>query len=163
MPGMTGASESGVSIRRATSRDVDGVADVWLRSRKASIPAIPPTIHDADEVRAWLAEIVHSARDLWVVSGPEILAMMLLDGHGSTSSMSTRPVPAGVSVRVFSPRQRPCSPIDLNLWTFQGNTRARRFYERHGFVGYEMTDGDNEEGAPDIHYRWAPRTAPTGM
>jgi hypothetical protein len=32
--------------------------------------------------------------------------------------------------------------------------RARRFYERHGFVAEATTDGDNEEGAPDVRYRW---------
>ena len=45
-------------------------------------------------------------------------------------------------------------PDGLDLWTFQSNTRARRFYERHGFTEIERTEGDNEEGAPDVHYRW---------
>lgn len=44
---------------------------------------------------------------------------------------------------------------DLSLWTFQCNTEARRFYEAHGFVGVEETDGSrNEEREPDIRYRW---------
>jgi len=35
---------------------------------------------------------------------------------------------------------------ELSLWTFQQNLRARRFYERHGFVVVTETDGaDNEE------------------
>ena len=42
----------------------------------------------------------------------------------------------------------------LDLWTFQTNTGARKFYERHGFVAIAETDGDNEEGAPDVRYRW---------
>lgn len=46
----------------------------------------------------------------------------------------------------------------LDLWTFQRNTPARRFYERHGFVAVELTDGSgNEEREPDVRYRW---TAP---
>jgi GNAT superfamily N-acetyltransferase len=44
---------------------------------------------------------------------------------------------------------------DLSLWTFQRNTGARRFYERHGFVAVEETDGSsNEEKEPDVRYRW---------
>jgi GNAT superfamily N-acetyltransferase len=152
--GMTGTSESGVFIRRATPRDVDGVADVWLRSRKASIPGIPPTIHDEGDVRAWLAEIVHSRRDLWVIAGPEILAMMLLDSHW-LDQLYVDPswTGQGLGSRLLA-KAKILHPDRLDLWTFQGNTRARRFYERHGFVGCEMTDGDNEEGAPDIHYLW---------
>jgi hypothetical protein len=42
------------------------------------------------------------------------------------------------------------------LWTFVTNTGARRFYERHGFVAVETTDGShNEEAAPDIRFVWA--------
>ena len=43
----------------------------------------------------------------------------------------------------------------LSLWTFQRNTAARRFYERHGFIPVEETDGRlNEEREPDIRYLW---------
>ncbi len=46
------------------------------------------------------------------------------------------------------------SPV-LQLWTFQRNAGARRFYEHHGFVAVETRDGsDNEEQEPDIRYRW---------
>ena len=44
---------------------------------------------------------------------------------------------------------------ELALWTFQRNAGARRFYERHGFVAVELTDGaGNEEREPDVRYRW---------
>ncbi|MCG6558862.1 GNAT family N-acetyltransferase [Ruegeria sp. 1NDH52C] len=43
----------------------------------------------------------------------------------------------------------------LELWTFQQNTRAQRFYARHGFVEAARTDGaGNEERLPDIRYEW---------
>ena len=43
----------------------------------------------------------------------------------------------------------------LELWCFQANTYARRFYERHGFKAIRLTDGhDNEEKMPDVRYRW---------
>jgi GNAT superfamily N-acetyltransferase len=46
-------------------------------------------------------------------------------------------------------------PGGLQLWTFQANAPARRFYEREGFRVAEKTDGsDNEEGLPDIRYVW---------
>ena len=45
-------------------------------------------------------------------------------------------------------------PTGLKLWTFQANAGARRFYERNGFVGIATTEGDNEEGAPDVLYQW---------
>jgi putative acetyltransferase len=47
------------------------------------------------------------------------------------------------------------SSAPLQLWTFQRNTGARRFYERQGFVAVEETDGSrNMEREPDVLYRW---------
>ena len=43
----------------------------------------------------------------------------------------------------------------LQLWTFQRNAPARRFYEVRGFVPVEQTDGSgNEENEPDVRYLW---------
>ena len=44
---------------------------------------------------------------------------------------------------------------EIRLYTFQSNARGRAFYEHHGFVIEEMTDGArNEEKMPDITYLW---------
>ena len=45
-------------------------------------------------------------------------------------------------------------PNGLALWVFAMNTPAQRFYEKHGFVLAGGTDGDNEEGEPDLRYTW---------
>lgn len=43
----------------------------------------------------------------------------------------------------------------LELWTFQANEGAQRFYLREGFKEVERTDGQgNDEKLPDIRYRW---------
>lgn len=47
------------------------------------------------------------------------------------------------------------SPQRLELWVFQRNAGARRFYERHGFRLVELTDGlGNMEKEPDARYEW---------
>lgn len=47
----------------------------------------------------------------------------------------------------------------LALWTFAANGGAQRFYERAGFRAVDGTDGENDEGLPDIRYLWE-RPAP---
>lgn len=43
----------------------------------------------------------------------------------------------------------------LQLWTFQRNAPARRFYAARGFALVEETDGGrNEEREPDARYLW---------
>ena len=44
---------------------------------------------------------------------------------------------------------------ELQLWVFQKNEEARKFYESKGFVLVEKTDGSsNEEKEPDARYVW---------
>jgi ribosome-binding ATPase YchF (GTP1/OBG family) len=45
--------QDGIEVRRARAGEARAVADVWLRSRHASVPAIPAPVHTDDEVRAW--------------------------------------------------------------------------------------------------------------
>ena len=43
----------------------------------------------------------------------------------------------------------------VRLWTFQRNTRTRRFYALQGFREVLVTDGrDNEEREPDVLLEW---------
>jgi RimJ/RimL family protein N-acetyltransferase len=43
----------------------------------------------------------------------------------------------------------------LQLWVFQRNTRAIRFYEHNGFQKVKETDGAlNEEKLPDAMFEW---------
>jgi ribosomal protein S18 acetylase RimI-like enzyme len=48
-------------------------------------------------------------------------------------------------------------PDRIELWVFQKNEGARRFYERHGFRLVKLTDGaGNMEKEPDALYEWRP-------
>ena len=48
-------------------------------------------------------------------------------------------------------------PDGFELWVFQRNDGALRFYERHGLRLVERTDGSgNEEREPDARYEWVP-------
>ena len=136
--------------------DAIGVADVWLRSRDASVPAIPPPVHSDDDVRAYFA-VVLATREVWVVEGDDqVVALLVLDGD-EIDQLYVDPSWTGRglgSQLIDVAKDR--SPSGLNLWTFQSNKRARQFYERRDFIAGEMTDGKNEEGAPDVRYRWAP-------
>jgi GNAT superfamily N-acetyltransferase len=128
---------------------------VWLQARKASAPAIPPPVHSDDEVRSWFEEVVLPHREVWVAeTGGAVIAMLVLDGEW-VDQLYVKPgwTSTGVGSRLLG-RAKERRPEYLQLWTFQANVGARRFYERHGFVAMDFTDGDNEERAPDVRYEW---------
>lgn len=45
-------------------------------------------------------------------------------------------------------------PGGLSLWAFVANHDAGRFYEREEFSEQRRTEGDNEEGLPDVLFTW---------
>lgn len=144
-----------VGARRAKPEEAAPLAHLWLRSRHASIPAIPPPVHSADDVRTWFAEVVLTTTEVWLIEEAGLpVALLVLDGDW-VDQLYVDPdhTGRGFGTQLVGLAQL-LRPAGLELWTFQSNRGARRFYERHGFVAVGMTNGDNEEGAPDIHYRW---------
>jgi GNAT superfamily N-acetyltransferase len=144
-----------MEIRRALPGDARVLAELWLRSRAASFPSIPPTIHSDDEVHEWFEEIVLRTTEVWVAESTDrTVGLMVLDKEWIdqlyVDPASTR-VGIGSALLEHAKRER---PIGLKLWTFQSNVDARRFYEDHGFVAVATTSGDNEEREPDVCYEW---------
>jgi len=147
---------SALEVRRATLDDARAVADVYLRARHAAVPAIPPSVHDDDDVRHHFATVVLPAREVWVAEDPDAGVVGLLvirDGWVDHLYLTPERTGQGLGARLLDlAKER--RPDGLDLWAFQSNVGARSFYERHGFGAVRLTDGDNEEGAPDVLYRW---------
>lgn len=145
------------TLRKALKDDAQHVAEVYIRARRAAIPFIPPYVHADDEVREWVSSIVIPSQDTWVAvtEDDEIVAMMSLE-NGWIDQLYVDPAWNRQSIgssMIQLAKDR--YPNGLQLWTFESNMGARRFYERHGFLEVERTDGsDNQEHAPDIRYRW---------
>ena len=144
-----------VETRRPALEEARAIAGAWLRSRAASVPAIPAPVHTDDEVRSYF-DVVVATKDVWVIDERGgIAALLVLDGEWIDQLY----VPDhfgkshGSSLIAVAKRQRSAG---LKLWTFEANSRARRFYERHGFVVTGGTNGENEEGAPDVRHEWRP-------
>jgi GNAT superfamily N-acetyltransferase len=150
-----GSGSKSFSPRRARPEEARAIADVWLRSRYASIPAIPPPVHSDDEVREHFASVVLPRRELWVIEIDGCLVAFLVLDNGWLAQLYVDPewTGRGLGSRLVN-LAKALHPNGLDLWTFQSNVGARHFYERHGFAALETTDGANEERAPDVHYRW---------
>ncbi len=142
-----------IDLRRATPDDAAAVAKVFLDSFHATYEF--PLAHTDDEVRGWIRDRLLPNDEVWVaVDGGRIVGMLAL-APGWVEQLYVAPDRLGSGIggsliELAQARQ----PGGLQLWTFQVNERARQFYEGHGFVPVEMTDGSNQEGQPDVRYEW---------
>lgn len=83
------------------------------------------------------------------------LAGVIAYGHGWIEQLYVLPDAQGVGIGTTLLSSAMNDMDEIRLWTFQQNSRARVFYEAHGFSATEETDGnDNEEREPDILYHW---------
>ncbi|MFC8359237.1 GNAT family N-acetyltransferase [Streptomyces griseorubiginosus] len=148
---------SAVVIRRATAADASATADVYLRSFAAALPTVVRPRSD-DEVRAYIRDVVVPARETWVADAEGRVVGLMVLAEGLLSQLYLDPDWRGRGIGDrFVALAKERSPQGLSLWTFQVNEPAHRFYERHGFVEAERTDGSgNEEREPDVRYVWRP-------
>ena len=150
----------GVVIRRPDPAQLDADADaamvVQRTTLQATLPGLPHP-HTKEEDRAWMRNNFACCSVWLAVDGDRIV------GVGTRSGRWVRQLyvakgrtGAGIGKRLLDTMLAEAmaeSILTVNLWTFQRNTGARRFYERNGFIAVELTDGaSNEEREPDVRY-----------
>ena len=141
-----------IYLRPARSTDAGGVGAIF--SEFAETTDWMPQLHTGAEdiahagaliERGWVTVAVRERAIIGFIAcdGAEIHALYVARrerGHG---------IGTDVLVEVCAQAQK------LNLWTFQANVRAVRFYERHGFAEVARTDGaTTDEKLPDVQYEW---------
>jgi len=125
------------------------------RASGALIPGYDTSLHTPAEDLDFHRRIVLVENTVWGQFEGSDLVGFIAYQPGWIDHLYVRPdrLGRGIGSRllIFAQSQQE----EIRLYTFQSNVRARRFYERHGFVIEEMTDGArNEEGMPDITYLW---------
>jgi len=150
-----------VRIRQASSGDADAVAEVFIASFGSL--AFLPRLHTDDEHRAFIAGVVLPQQDVVVAEEDGRVAGFIAMAHGSVvEHLYVHPdhQGRGIGSALLTEAKRRMSG-GFRLWVFQQNEQARRFYERHGLVVVELTDGSgNEEKTPDALYEWSPPADP---
>jgi ribosomal protein S18 acetylase RimI-like enzyme len=143
-------------IRRATPDDAAAIGLIHARAKDAMtyLPRIPD--EDRPRLGGWFLE--KSA--IWVAldDGGVVAYMGLRGAELSHLYVAPEAQNRGLGTALLD-HAKTLRPERLELWVFQENEGARRFYERHGFRLVRLTDGsDNMERTPDALYEWLPLT-----
>lgn len=139
--------------------DADAVADVYLSSRKTFL-AFAPLTHSDAATRQWIAaHVIPSGTMTLAVKDSEVVGMMAISHKEGCAWMEHFYLAPGFTGQGIGARLLAHAKAQqegpIRLYTFQANTGARRFYERHGFQALAFSDGqDNEERCPDVLYEW---------
>jgi GNAT superfamily N-acetyltransferase len=143
-----------VTLRAAGTADAPAITEVFLGARRGM--TYLPHLHTDDETARFIFDLVRQAqvqvavRDGAIVGFAAVRASWLehLNVHPRAQN-------AGIGSRLIQWAKQ-TSPTGLDLWVFQRNTRARALYAAHGWRVVLQTDGDNEEGQPDVRMQWEP-------
>jgi GNAT superfamily N-acetyltransferase len=141
-------------LRFATQDDAAAIADVYYASFR--LLSFLPMLHSPESYRWYVAERMLKEWAVTVAEDDSGIVSFLGRRGEELGHLYTRPDRVGCGAGTQLIKAAKSSGVAaLELWCFQANRRARRFYEAHGFRAIRTTDGtDNEERTPDVRYRW---------
>jgi ribosomal protein S18 acetylase RimI-like enzyme len=143
-----------VSMRSARSQDMAvcaGIFNDWIDQTEWM-----PRVHSRDDVVKHFEDDEKMKRNTIVaVDGSRVRGFVTLTREGFITALYVEQASRnqGIGGLLLARVKRELSP-EINLYTFQANEAAQKFYKRHGFVEINRTTGDNEENLPDILMEW---------
>ncbi len=144
-------------MRPAREDDAFAIAQAHVDARRVAMPWLP-VLHTFEETVRFFGDFVIPNQLVLVAEAAEsVVGFIALEGEW-VEHLYVAPAHQGIGVgHALLQQAKELCPDGLMLWTFEGNHRARTFYEKRGFIAIEFTDGSrNEERTPDVRYHWNP-------
>lgn len=141
-------------LRQLALADMGAAAQVHRIAFDQAMPSLLG-LRTPDEDRWFYRERVFPTCRVWGRFEGDVLSGIIAFRDGWIEQLYVLPAAQGrgVGTELLDVAKRACDRLEL--WTFQRNTRAHRFYEARGFVQVEQTAGArNEEREPDTRYVW---------
>jgi GNAT superfamily N-acetyltransferase len=139
--------------------DSNAVARVLMESRRAFLP-YAQSPHSPEAVRRWVTNQLLPSGSVQVaqVDSEVVGVLATSEGAGYRWIDQLYVLPGynghGIGSKLLHLAHDTLTP-PIRLFTFQANSGARRFYERHGYQAVQFTDGSsNEERCPDVLYEF---------
>ncbi len=145
-------------VRPLQDADVAATVALWHETRKDTYHfLVTEKMLTLDDSARFFREVIRPGADLWVAEEGERLLGYLARKGSYIDRLYVRPSAQrnGVGLALLRKAQE-LSPGGLELHTHQENTKARQFYEKHGFEAVRFGVSPPPESAPDVEYHWRP-------
>ena len=136
-------------VRPASPGDCRRLAEIHVLARYDM--TYLPHVHSFTSVEKWHREMVLPRQRVWVAEaeGAVVGYASLHDGLLTNLYIHPSYQGQGIGAQLLTEVKK-STPGGFELWVFQANHAAIRFYERHGATTVRVTDGSqNEERLPD--------------
>jgi len=141
-------------LRQLKLEDMDAAARVVRTAFDQALPSLAG-LHTPEEDQWFFRERVFKTCEMWGAFDGAVMTAIIAFREGWIDQLYVLPEAQrrGVGKDLLQVAQNAFDR--LQLWTFQRNASARRFYEGRGFALIQQTDGArNEEKEPDALYLW---------
>ncbi len=143
-----------IMLRRARDDESDAVAALFRLSLQTGLPFLAER-HTLEEDRAFFRDRVFAACDVWVAERDGELVGLCAFREGWLDHLYGHPEHHRSGIGAALLQKAKDANEQLQLWAFQRDENALRFYESQGFRLVKKTDGQhNEEREPDALYAW---------
>jgi GNAT superfamily N-acetyltransferase len=141
-------------LRQLKLADMDAAARVLRIAFDRALPTLAG-LHTPEEDRWFFRERVFTTCEVWGAFDADAMTAVLAFREGWIDQLYVLPEAQGRGLGTALVQVAQNAFDRLQLWTFQRNVPARRFYEARGFALIQLTDGArNEEKEPDALYVW---------
>ena len=143
-----------MKLRKAAPSDLPAIAGLFRLVRETCLPFLPQ-LHTREEDLEFFRKHVFPVYDLTIAELDGRIAGFSAVSPGWLEHLYVLPQFQGQGVGAQLLERAKQGQSAFQLWVFQKNRKARRFYERSGLRLVRLTDGaDNEEREPDALYEW---------
>jgi len=136
------------------SKPICDLVHIFGEARKAKLQFLLD-LHTADEDRRYFSSVVLPANQAWLAEVDGHPAGFIAFAPGWVNHLYVLPQfqSRGVGTHLLDIAKQQNQSLDL--WVFEANVPAIKFYQRRGFRMIERTDGNaNEAKKPDVRMRW---------
>lgn len=139
-------------MRVRSARPEDAPALGFILSNWIDETPWMPRIHTQQEDEGFVTHLIKTQEVLVAIDPDPLGFLAIQDTHITALYLKADARGQGVGTALLD--RAKSTRNHLSLWTFQANEGAQQFYLREGFTTVARTDGENEEGLPDLKLEW---------